>query len=61
MNEGFCRDCKFFDSSFLSEDEGLCRRFPPIPLLGAGTEYPVVLLVDWCGEFLSEVVEGPTD
>ena len=59
MNEGFCRDCKFFDSSFLSEDEGLCRRFPPIPLLGPGTEYPVVLLVDWCGEFLSH--DSPTD
>ena len=49
-----CKSCKFFLST--QETQGLCRRYPPIPLLhiqGSITSvFPALLNDGWCGEYI---------
>lgn len=51
-----CSKCTFWD--FKEGQEGICRRFPPFPLIkeiGQKTEVvlPLMKKDDWCGEFKS--------
>jgi len=67
MDEETCKTCKFclvLDPT--REDDGICRRFPPIPWLpelGDGDEpeawvHPPVFDYGWCGEW--QAIESTT-
>jgi hypothetical protein len=47
-----CGNCRWF--ARISEDTGLCRRYPPVPIQQNGaisSEFPVVMSESICGEF----------
>lgn len=47
-----CATCKFF--MLQTEEQGLCRRFPPVPLIQPNDQtvsvFPPMLHEGWCGE-----------
>lgn len=45
-----CGDCRFWHSPGAVEDAGICKRYPPVPLAGAGHLQPVTKADAWCGE-----------
>ncbi len=48
-----CKKCKFFMSE--SDEQGLCRRNPPLPIFtgqGIIAFFPSLLNGGWCGEFV---------
>lgn len=51
-----CKSCKFFLKT--NGDQGLCRRFPAVPIPSADggvySHFPVMLNEGWCGEFKQE-------
>ena len=55
-----CDHCHFWCPDKIDIDVGLCRRFPPVPVLSAEgdddpffTRCPVTTGNDWCGEFIN--------
>ena len=54
-----CKDCKWWDKDLSrtdKDDEGICRRYPPV-MEGDDNRYPVVDDYEWCGEFKTKKVE----
>ena len=47
-----CQNCKFFLAT--TDTDGLCRRFPPVPLVYEGNQtisvFPPMLNEGYCGE-----------
>ena len=46
-----CQSCKSFLP--ISDDQGLCRRYPPVPIAtpeGTFAQFPPMLNEGWCGE-----------
>lgn len=64
-DEKTCRTCRFFFPQIGDGDEtvqtyhtGKCRRFPP-PNAGYTAQFPMVMEIDWCGEWKqAEVRDG---
>lgn len=58
-----CRSCRYFESYLEQSDdgdwqnksEGMCRRYPPLAPVAAGSVkhgyWPRVEVGDWCGEY----------
>lgn len=56
-----CVKCRFFLPD--SAEQGLCRRYPPVPVMtmnGLTQAFPCMLNVGYCGEFI-KLVDGGTD
>lgn len=64
-NPAICGSCPYFHAA-PQATRGICRRYPPTPLVGAGNAHPTVAIGDWCGEHpgrrvsMREVVTGPS-
>jgi hypothetical protein len=54
-----CEKCKFWTWAKNQGNKGVCRRFPPIPMMvGAndqgpiiGSQFPIMMGEGWCGEY----------
>ena len=56
-HESGCGGCEYFTGEPRNQD-GVCRRYPPVAINEDGTCYftfPSVDVVDWCGEFRRRV------
>lgn len=50
-----CSNCLFFDPS-LDGMTGKCRSKSPVQIMGSNIDsFPIVQMVDWCGEWVTEV------
>lgn len=48
-----CDNCRFYES--ISDYEGRCKRFPPVPIDASGyIDRPITSRNDWCGEFKTD-------
>ncbi len=59
-----CETCRFYDKYRNSENEGLCRKNPPMPMTLVGSPdavamWPEVQDDDWCGEHQSKTERHP--
>lgn len=50
-----CQTCRFYHPDDGYPETGECHRFPPLVNfsvgVGEGSEFPVVMMTDWCGEY----------
>lgn len=50
--EGTCETCVYSFNHDRANSDCRCRRFPPLAQSGATyAQFPLVELIDWCGEF----------
>ena len=60
--EPCCERCRYFERERTAgEAIGTCHRFPPqiIPQFGFDGMWPIVLGMEWCGEFQSDTETVP--